>query len=192
MLIVGISGSPRKNGNSEQIIQMMKDYFFEEDFEVITLKLSEVSAAPCRHCNYCRNANECSQDAAANEVNRILVQADAIIVATPVYFGGMTGQLKCLLDKTVPLRRNGYLLSGKIGAAIATAMDRNGGQESAVKAVHAWMLTHGMAVVGDKVNFGASVVEPVQADETGLQAIQETFLAVKRMLRRIRPQQDKS
>ena len=47
-----------------------------------------------------------------------LEKADGIIVASPVYFGNVTGQLKAVFDRTIPLRRQGNKLKDKIGCAI--------------------------------------------------------------------------
>jgi len=186
MLIVGISGSPRKNGNCEKILASMEEYFGADELAVETIKLSETAVEPCRHCDYCLHSPKCAHDRTANEINKLLRKADAIVVTTPVYFGSMTGQLKCLLDKTLPLRRIGFLLNGKIGAAIAIGNSRNGGQEKTISVVHSWMLIHGMVVVGDNKNFGGAVLDPLENDEIGRQTVFDTFEAVNSLLRRLK------
>ncbi|MBN2039041.1 MAG: flavodoxin family protein [Spirochaetes bacterium] len=185
MLIACISGSPRENGNSVKIINKVASYFQEKGARTEIIKLSEINIAPCIHCDFCKTNDYCNQDEKANEVNGILEQADAIIVATPVYFGGITGQLKCLLDKTLPVRRNGFRLKGKVGAAIATGGTRNGGQELAIKDIHAWMLIQGMVIVGDNSHFGGIVHNPLEKDDAGDMTIEGTIQAVSDLLARM-------
>ncbi len=185
MLVVGISGSPRKQGNCSIIIDKVASHFREKGADVESIKLSEIKIEPCIHCDFCKTDDYCNQDEKANEVNSILERADAIIVATPVYFGSITGQLKCLFDKTLPIRRNGFKLKGKIGAGIAVGGTRNGGQELTVKDIHSWMLIHGMVIVGDNSHFGGIVHNPLAKDEPGDMTIDGTLQAVSDLLARI-------
>jgi multimeric flavodoxin WrbA len=184
MLIVGISGSPRKGGDCSIIIDKVASHFIEKGAEVETIKLSEIKIEPCIHCDFCKTNDYCNQDEKANEVNDLLIRADAIIIASPVYFGGISGQLKCLLDKTLPVRRNGFRLKGKIGAGIAVGGTRNGGQELAIKDIHSWMLIHGMVIVGDNSHFGGIVHNPLEKDEAGDMTIDGTLQAVSDLLAR--------
>lgn len=185
MKIVCISGSPRKGENSERIVEKARAFFSVNRWDVEKILLSEVGTAPCIHCNYCRTKPLCNQDEVTNRVNGIIAGADALLVVTPVYFGGVTGQLKCLFDKTLPLRRDGMRLRGKIGGAIAVGNSRNGGQELAVKDIHAWMLIHGMVVVGDNSHFGGTVQALFEDDTTGGETVQGTLEAMKSLLARV-------
>ncbi len=73
------------------------------------------------------------------------------------------------------LRRQGFLLSGKVGGAIAVGGSRNGGQEKTVQAIHDWMHIHGMIVVGDNNHFGGIVHAPAESDEVGMQTVTDTI-----------------
>jgi len=108
------------------------------------------------------------------EIYPLLERADGIIVASPVYFGCMTAQLKALFDRTRVLRRQGFLLSGKVGGAIAVGGSRNGGQEKTLQAIHDWMHIQGMIVVGDNNHFGGIVQVPAESDEVGIQTVRDT------------------
>lgn len=185
MKVVCVSGSPRKGRSSEQIAATAEKFFRGRGWQVDTILLSEVPTGPCSHCDYCKTDPSCSQDDEANRINDILAGADAILVVTPVYFGSIPGQLKCLMDKTLPLRRDGKRLKGKIGAAIAVGNSRNGGQELVVKDVHAWMLIHGMVVVGDNSHFGGTVQAPFEGDETGGDTVKGTLEAMGDLLSRL-------
>jgi len=185
MLVLGISGSPRKNKNSEKILQKVLSPFTAQNIETRSIKLSEVDIKPCKHCDYCKTHDCCGTDEKANEINDIIKKANAIIVVSPVYFGGISGQLKCLFDKTLPLRRNGFLLKGKVGAAISVGGSRSGGQELTLQNIHAWMMVHGMITVGDNSHFGGTVHHPLEKDEFGQQTINGTIEAVSSLLKRL-------
>lgn len=178
MLVVAVSGSPRKKGNSTRIVEKALAYFREKGIEAEGILLSETEVSPCVHCDRCKKENQCALDRQANDINDLLAKADAIIVASPVYFGGVSGQLKCLLDKTLPLRRNGFALKGKVGAAVASAGVRNGGQENAIRDIQNWMFIHGMMVVGDNRHFGGTVCGPLEGDTEGMETVEQTFAAV--------------
>ncbi len=186
MSIVLISGSPRQAGNSEKILEKGDLFFKKHGYNINKIQLSTETTPPCIHCNFCSKNNHCNQDDNANQRNDLLKNAHAILVVSPVYFGGVTGQLKCLFDKTLPLRRNGFQLKGKIGAAITIGGSRNGGQELAIKNVHAWMLIHGMIIVGDNNHFGGTIHNPCNEDETGLKTANDTFSSVLDLLKRFK------
>jgi multimeric flavodoxin WrbA len=180
-MIVGISGSP-KDGNNNKIMKEILGSFDESEL----IRCDTVKVGPCIACNYCSSHDRCFQTDDCNNINEKLVLADAIIISSPVYFGSMTGQLKCLLDRTLPLRRNGFKLRGKIGAAVAVGGSRNGGQELTIKDIHAWMLIHAMVIVGDNNHFGGTVQVPYEKDTFGQETIKGTISAVESILKRLK------
>lgn len=185
MRIAAISGSPRNNGNTVHIIRHCLSFFENNGYATDYISLHKSPIGPCIHCDYCREKPRCTHDEEANRINTILAAADAIIVGSPVYFGGMTGQLKCLFDKTRPLRRDGMKLKGKIGAAIATGGSRNGGQELTIQSIHAWMLVQGMVITGDNNHFGGTVHSPFTEDSAGRATVDGTITALHSLLCRI-------
>lgn len=185
MKVLCISGSPRKGQNSETIIMKAREFFKGRGYEFEPVFLSEVDIGPCTHCDFCKKEPSCSIDDEANRINEKLAASDAVLLVTPVYFGGMTGQLKCLLDKTLPLRRDGMRLKGTAGAVIAVGGSRNGGQELTLQSVHAWMLVHGMVVVGDDSHFGGTVHNPLEEDGVGDETVRGTLGALDNLLQRL-------
>jgi multimeric flavodoxin WrbA len=105
------------------------------------------------------------------EVLSSMQRADGIIIASPVYFGSITAQLKAVFDRTIPLRRQGLRLKDKVGCAVSVGGSRNGGQEKALETVHAWMHIHGMIVVGDDAHFGGIAVRPAAEDRIGRKTV---------------------
>ena len=186
MKITGISGSPREHQNSEQLIETALGIADDRGFETDRIFVSECTIAPCTACDVCRDAKRCAIEDDMTRIYPTLEDADAIIVASPVYFGCMTAQLKALFDRTRPLRRHGFLLSGKVGGAIAVGGSRNGGQEKTIQAIHDWMHIHGMIVVGDNNHFGGIVYAPAESDITGMQTVADTINKICDVLEMIR------
>ena len=58
-----------------------------------------------------------------------MIKAHGLIIGSPTYFASISGKLKALFDRTLPLRRDNFKLKGKVGGAIAVGGSRNGGQE---------------------------------------------------------------
>jgi len=171
MIVVGICGSPRKAGNSEFILNEALAVANERGFETEKLLLSEMQIDFCNDCGDCSKGRECPKDDDMKKILAALEKADGIIVASPVYFGSITAQLKALFDRTIPLRRRGSLLKNKAGCALSVGGSRNGGQEKTLETVHAWMHIHGMIVVGDDAHFGGIAVRPAAEDRIGRKTV---------------------
>lgn len=186
MKITGISGSPNAGGNNEKLIDHALNIAKEKGFKTEKILLSKLKVLPCNDCGTCRKEMFCPIDDDMAGINEILEASDAIIVSSPVYFGSMTAQVKALFDRSIPLRRNGFLLKGKVGGAIAVGGSRNGGQELTIQAIHSWMHVHGMIVVGDMSHFGGIALKPVDSDEVGLKTVKDTVTLMCETLARFR------
>ncbi len=174
MKITGISGSPTAGGNNEKLIELCLGIAREKGFETEKIFLSDLEVLPCTDCGACRKAKVCPIDDDMAGINELLEKSDAFIVSSPVFFGCVSAQLKALFDRTIVQRRNGFLLKGKVGGAIAIGGSRNGGQEFTIQAIHSWMHIHGMIVIGDKSHFGGIALKPIESDEVGLKTVRET------------------
>jgi multimeric flavodoxin WrbA len=175
MRILGISGSPKAGGNNDKLIEKVLDIALKRGFDTETVFISSSLIAPCTACGACaKEGGKCPIDDSMQIVYDKLVSADGIIVSSPVYFGTMTAQLKALCDRSVLLRRQGFQLSNKVGAAMAVGGSRNGGQEKTIQSVHEWMHIHGMIVIGDGGHFGGILQKPAQDDEEGMKTAVDT------------------
>ncbi len=186
MKITGISGSPNAGGNNEKIIELALGIAEEKGYETDKILLSKLKVLPCTDCGTCRTAKECPIGDDMTGIYEKLETSDAFIVSSPVFFGSVSAQLKALFDRTILLRRNGFLLKGKVGGAIAVGGSRNGGQEFTINAIHSWMHIHGMLVVGDMAHFGGIVVKPVKSDDVGLKTVRDTVNMVCETLARFK------
>ncbi len=100
--VLMISGSPRKGGNSEILLGQFEKGAREAGNEVEKVDLREKKIAPCMACYGCRGTKTCVQKDDMGELLEKMVEADVLVLATPVYFYSMDGQLKTMIDRTLP------------------------------------------------------------------------------------------
>ena len=97
-----ISSSPRKGGNSDTLCDRFMEGAKESGHAVEKVFLKEKKIGYCTGCGYCFNAHECSQKDDMAELLDKMVAADVIVLATPVYFYSVCGQMKTFIDRTTP------------------------------------------------------------------------------------------
>lgn len=98
MKIVIINGSPRKGNTYTAIQSFVEGAKDKNDIEV--LEADKLNISPCKGCNSCQCYKGCVASDDSNLVVDKLVQADMIIFGTPVYWWGMSAQLKTVIDKS--------------------------------------------------------------------------------------------
>lgn len=172
--VVGISGSPSRNGSNEMAINYVLRIMKERGFDTEKVFLSNLDIRPCMACKSCKKEERCIIDDDFNGVIPLLAEANGIIISSPVYMGSVSGQLKCFFDRTIFLRRKNFMLKNKVGVAIAIGASRNGGQELTIQNIHAWMHVHGIIVVGDNNHFGGIVRAPFNKDKEGIKTVEAT------------------
>lgn len=97
-----LSGSPRKGGNSDILCGEFARGAADAGHKVETIRVSEKKIGYCRACYYCRDhAGDCVQKDDMAEVLQKMVDADVLVLASPVYFYSIDAQLKALIDRTV-------------------------------------------------------------------------------------------
>ncbi len=121
MKVLGIHGSPRMGGNSHRLLERALQGAEQAGAEVTMLRASGLAISPCLACDSCKETGICVQEDDMRKVHEQLEDADAILLATPVYFSGPPAQLKVLIDRCQvewrqrqgrnPKERDGYLLA---------------------------------------------------------------------------------
>lgn len=117
--IAVVLGSPRANGNT----RMLADAFIrgaEGHNGIDMIQLGGMNISPCRECNYCyRNEeHECFQKDEMTGVIDRLSKADVIVIASPVYFYGLSAQMKAAMDRLHTPRRNDFKVKGLVLLAV--------------------------------------------------------------------------
>ncbi len=175
MKVIGISGSPRPDGNTSLLVRESLNTIAEEGIETEFISLAGKELNPCLGCNICKETGYCQILDDIEPILEKMKEADGIILGSPVYFGGVSAQLKMLMDRSRPLRI-GFQLRNKVGGAIAVGASRNGGQETTIQQIHNFFLIHSMIVVGDNdptAHYGGTGVGKspgdCEKDEVGLE-----------------------
>ncbi len=115
-----ISASPRKSGNSDLLCDRFAQGARESGHNVQKVFLASKKIGYCRGCGVCNTTHTCVQKDDMAEILEQMVKADVIVLATPVYFYSMDGQMKTLIDRTVPRYTE---IAGKDFYFIMTAAD---------------------------------------------------------------------
>ena len=118
MKVLGIVGSLRKGGNTEVAVKSTLTAIQDLGVDTELICLSDFKVGPCDGCGKCKKGSCHINDDMIKLIPKI-ESADAFVIGSPVYYGGISGGLKCFLDRCRPLKLNGNLLRGKIGGAIA-------------------------------------------------------------------------
>ena len=111
--IIVLQGSMRKEGNTDLLVKSFVDGASKNnDVEVISV--ADYKVNPCIGCNSCfnRDGNLCFQKDDMEIVYKKLVDADIIIIASPVYFYGISAQLKAIIDRLHTPLRNTFKVKG--------------------------------------------------------------------------------
>jgi multimeric flavodoxin WrbA len=146
--VLGVAASPRR-GNTGILVRaallgaqavggVVTDY----------LSLAGRTISPCDGCERCLRAGECVLEDDMTPLYGRLLEADAVILGTPVYFGSMSALCKAFMERVEGLGVTQKRLRLKVGGAIATGASRNGGQETALAALHLWFHINEMLPVG--------------------------------------------
>lgn len=97
-----LSGSPRKGGNSDLLCDEFVRGAQESGHEVEKIRVAEKKIHPCSACYFCReHGGECVHRDDMAEVLQKMIDADVIVLASPVYFYSIDAQLKAVIDRTV-------------------------------------------------------------------------------------------
>lgn len=97
-----ISASPRKHGNSDILCDCFAQGASESGNEVEKVFLASHRIGFCYGCGACNSTHQCVQKDDMAEILDKMVKSDVIVLATPVYFYTMDGQMKTFIDRTVP------------------------------------------------------------------------------------------
>jgi len=150
MNVLGISGTPRKNGNSEHLLLAALEPFAEAGWGVTEILLSEKIIQPCVGCEDCVEIGKCVISDAMDEVYQAFEECDAMIISSPAYYRNVPAQLKALMDRTFAAKDT---LKGKFGGAISVGRGSSGGGQCIVLTIiNNYYLSSGMLCVPGELN----------------------------------------
>ena len=110
MKVLGIAGSPRRGGNTDLLLEQAMAGAKSAGAEAETIVIAKLNIEPCRHCDGCLAAGRCVIDDDMQSVYPKLREADRIILASPMFFMGITAQAKAMIDRCQALWALKYVL----------------------------------------------------------------------------------
>jgi multimeric flavodoxin WrbA len=99
MKILGIYGSPRAGGNSDLLLDEALKGAASEGAEVSSIRCCDLNIQGCAECGGCDKTGQCVIDDDMQQVYPQLLEAQAVIVASPIFFYGLTSQVKAVMDR---------------------------------------------------------------------------------------------
>ena len=107
MKILVLNGSPRPDGNTASMVKAFAEGARESRHEVTIIPICKKRIAGCLACEYCHTKGEgkCIQQDDMQEVYPVLQEAEMIVLASPVYYHSLTGQLQCAINRIYALDR---------------------------------------------------------------------------------------
>lgn len=108
--IVAFNGSPRIEGNTEILLKEALKIVREAGHEIILFNLNLMNIRPCQDCGGCEDTGECIIDDDMTEIYRAIREGQRFILASPIFFFGLSAQAKIMIDRCQAFWCEKYLL----------------------------------------------------------------------------------
>ena len=172
MKAIAIVGSPRKKGNTEILTRHALKAIKGEGLATELISLAGLEIKPCTACMVCKEGERCPLEDDLFPIYLKMKEADAIILASPVYFGSATALMKALMERAGYIAYfNGRVFERKVGGSLAVA--RRAGQDFTFAQLNYWFQIMGCFVPGStywNIAFGHGKGE-VTKDKEGLETV---------------------
>jgi multimeric flavodoxin WrbA len=191
MKVIGINGSARKDGNTAILIRKVFSELEKEGIETELIQLAEDNIKGCAACNLCMQTKDgrCAiEDDRINEIFQKMMEADGILLGSPVYFSNVTSDMKALIDRTGRIAKaNDYLLKRKVGASVVAV--RRAGALPTFNEMNIFFFVEQMIVPGStywNLGIGRDIGE-VEKDTEGMKNMINLGQNMAWLLKRINP-----
>lgn len=114
MKIIAFHGSPRDEGNTELLLNSALSAAKEEGHKVTLFRPGRMNISPCLNCGSCEESAECVIEDDMSEVYDAIREGDRFILAVPIFFLGLSAQIKTLIDRCQSFWCGKYLLKKPI------------------------------------------------------------------------------
>jgi multimeric flavodoxin WrbA len=112
--IVAFQGSPRPSGNTDTLLEAALKPLKEAGHEIILFKLNLMRIKPCQDCGSCEKSGKCIIDDDMIEIYSAIRAAERIILASPIFFFGLSAQVKAMIDRCQAFWCEKYLMKQSI------------------------------------------------------------------------------
>jgi len=147
MLVLGISGSMRKEGNTALLVQTILDRVKAAGIETEYITLSDKVIKPCLGCENCKTERHCiiMNDDWHDVIDRVMA-CEVLILGSPTYYYDVCGHLKNFIDRTYSLYHD-RRLAGRKGVAVACCADKGG--RRTLQTIEGFFSSHEFSFLGD-------------------------------------------
>lgn len=190
MKVVAFNGSPRRDGNTQLLIQTVFEELHKEGIETELIQLGNKKVHGCTACGQCKEHKDKRCHIKNDHLNYCIekmIEADGILIGSPVYFADVTTEVKALIDVAgYVTRANGHLLKRKVGAGVIAV--RRGGALHTFASINNFFLISQMIIPGSSYWNFATGREPgdVLQDEEGMQTIRTLGENMAWLLKRVK------
>lgn len=169
MKVILVNSSPHEHGCTYTALSEVAAELSRQGVESEIIHIGRETIHGCIACGHCGKAGQCVFDDAVNRVAGKLMEADGLVFGTPVYYAGISGQLKSFMDRL--FYAYGRRLSHKPAATVVSA--RRGGCLSAFDDVNRYFSINCMPIVTSQYwnQVHGTCAGDVQKDEEGLQTM---------------------
>ena len=169
MKVVLVNGSPNEKGCTYTALSEVAAALTADGVEAEILWTGSGPTTGCLGCGGCRKAGRCVFDDAVNALAGKLAEADGLVFGSPVFYAGISGQLKCFMDRL--FYSQGARLAGKPAAAVVSA--RRGGCATTFDDINRFFTINCMPVVSSQYwnQVHGNNPEQVREDNEGLQTM---------------------
>ncbi|MCW4046184.1 MAG: flavodoxin family protein [Candidatus Bathyarchaeota archaeon] len=189
MKVVAFNGSARKDGNTATLLRRVLQVLAAEGFETELVQLAGEQVRGCNACRTCyttKNKRCVIEDDKVNEYIQKMLEADGVILGSPVYFSMMTPEMKALIDRAgYVARANQDMFKRKVGAAVVAV--RRAGAMSTFDVINHFFLISQMIVPGSSYwNIGIGNKKgDVESDEEGIKTMEDLGKNMAWLLKKI-------
>ena len=169
MKVLLINGSPNKEGCTYTALREVETTLHANGIETEMLYLGKKPIAGCIACGSCMNTVHCFRDDLVKEIQGRLNEFDGIVIGSPVYYSGPTGQLVSFLNRLFYATET--RMAGKVGAAVVSC--RRGGASATFKQLNQYFTICNMPIVSSHYwnSVHGFTPDDVRKDKEGLQTM---------------------
>ncbi|MHA1433620.1 MAG: flavodoxin family protein [Candidatus Heimdallarchaeota archaeon] len=153
--VLGIIGSPRRNGNTETIVDKVLEGAKEAGAEIDKVILNELEISPCQACDACSGSGICQFNDGMDLVNEKMKESSIFVYGTPVYYWGPTAQFKVFMDRCLATSKLGLIKGKKVILVVPLGGSLN-------------IARHTVGMINDSVSYqNAEIVAEIISPNTG-------------------------
>lgn len=175
MKVLGVSGSPIKDSNTDRALKaVLESTGLETEF----VKLADYTIAPCKACLGCVKANRCVIEDDGIALAEKAKHADALVIAGFTPYSTLDSRTKAFIERLYPLRHTHGFMAGKPGGAVVTSCAPEDNEalppacRMGVNAIQFYMMEEGMNFVGAvKIQGNVPCVKCGRGDECKMSGI---------------------